>query len=188
MFVKLWISVFLLLLTGLSLFLFCTICLKARVHTGYVLARKGSLGIFLAFLRQWELKSSSRERKGSRFSRWRWWPPQCSWHNKHIPVHTLYGAVVTGYEQFLFDMLLPNPEVLWGKSLCCTFFLLLNVCAEADGRGGIGGPILTLWEGFWQEVWDPAADGWSQAQLCQFGDQSVGGGGTALKVYNNQLL
>lgn len=74
--------------------------------------------------------------------------PQCSWHNKHIPVHTLYGPVVTGHEQFLFDVLFPESRSVMKESLSCTFFLLLNVCAEADGRGGVGGPTLTLWEGF----------------------------------------
>lgn len=51
---------FFFLLTGLSLFLFCMNCC---LQAGYVLARRGSLGMFLALLRQRELKSSSRGRE-----------------------------------------------------------------------------------------------------------------------------
>lgn len=36
------------------------------------------------------------------------------------------------------------------------------------------GATLRFWEGFWKEIEDPAADGWSQVQLCQFGHQRVG--------------
>lgn len=54
------------------------------------------------------------------------------WH-KNPHTSPLSVAVETSRGQFLFDVLLPESESLAQEGLSRTFFLLLNVCIEADG-------------------------------------------------------
>lgn len=113
--------------------------------------------------------------------------PQCSWHNKNTPVHALSGAVVAGQQQFLFDVVLPKSGSL-KEGLSCIILLLPECLCWGWLARRRGGSALTFWEGFWQEVQDPAADGWSGAQLCQFGHRAVEEASTErwTKIYKNQ--
>lgn len=149
---------------------FCSVPAAWRQQFTQVMSELGGgpLGYFWLFWGSRSYKVHRGRKRASADSLGRGDDPPMA-YKKKIKNTFQYTLCSSGNKSWAISVWRTSPRV-WksneGKSLLDLLSAAVCLYWGWWARRCWGGLLLTLWEGFWPEIQVPAADGWSQAQLC----------------------